>query len=265
MTMHWLLLLTFSGAPLTDGEFWVPRKDRQGVVHSDGRVTQSNWTLECERVEVKGRLLTLGAFTFNHRDGKIYAPIYNSSYRNVPLRGACVDTFPETPRFATREECSKSRGPMTITCDGGDCRPSMPYVALPTCDAEMRAITELAGLALDVEHDEAVKTLERVNALSRKGGKLWQRGGCEVVTVKPGKGGSATLRGPDWEVEGSLEPLFGQARLQGTSSWSRDGGLGMSGSSGETEPLLLGRSLLILGRRVLFTDEAVCVAESKKL
>ncbi len=260
-----LLLLTLSAAPLTDGEFWVPRRDRQGISRGDGRTTESHWTLECERVEVKGRLLTLGEFTFNHRDGKIYSPMFSSPYRHVPLSGACLDTFPETPRFATLEECSKSRGPLTITCDGGDCHASVPFVAFPNCDVEMRAITQLAELALSVEHDDAVKTLERVNVLTKKGGKLWQRGGCEVVTLKAGKGGLTTLHGPDWEAEGTLEPVFGQARLQATRTWATDGSLGMSGSSAQTEPLLLGKSLLILGRRVLFTDEAACVAESKKL
>jgi len=265
MTVHLLLLLTLSAAPLPDGEFWVPRKDRQGFTRGDGRITEHHWRLACERVEVKGGLVKLGEFTFNQRDGRVFSPSYETFERHVPLSGACIDEFPATPRFASFAECNAQERKLVITCDGGSCVPNVPFVELPNCDVEMKAMSELAGLALSVEHEDAMATLNRLTAITKKGGKLWQRGGCELVTVKAGKGGLTTLRGPDWETEGYLEPLFSRARLQGTHRWSNDGGLGRSGSSGETEPLLLGKSLLILGRQVLFTDEAVCVADSKKL
>lgn len=202
MSMHLMMLLALTSAPLTDGEFWVPVRVNA--------VTQPRWEIECERVEVKGRLLTMGPFIFNHHDGKVFAPMYDSRPHQVPLQGACADEFPDAPRFKSRDACVQAKGPVTAPCAGGDCASRGPFVALPTCEPELRALTELAGLALGVEHDDARKTMERLTALMKKGGTLWQREGCEAVAVTPGKGGA----------DDAARPRLGNGRVPGAAAWS---------------------------------------------
>ncbi|MGV3624312.1 MAG: hypothetical protein ACO1OB_26065 [Archangium sp.] len=261
--MSFVLLLALTAAPIPDGVSWVPRRSVHSSMNLDDTSSVESWRVECVELQVKDVLVTLGDFTFNQRDGRLFAPFFNSRFRRVPLRGSCMVDVPAAPRLPTREACV-ALGENTQTCKGGVCTRNYEPFLLGACEAELSEMKVLSWLALDVEHEDAVKTVKRLDALMKKGGKLWERGGCGLVAVKPGKRGVTVLRGPKWEKEGYLEPLFQQARIQGTREWTGDG-LGMFGSSAETEPLLLGKDLIILGRRVLYLDEAVCAAEGKKL
>lgn len=223
MAMSFALLLSLAATPLPDGVFWVARA-------------------ECERVEVKGVLVTVGDVTFNQREGRLFAPFLSTRPNSVALSGTCDDAIPEAPRASTLDEC----------------RAQKKRFVLPTCDAAIKELHFLAKLS-DVDHEQAQKTLARLTTLMRKGGKLWLRGTCEVVQVKPGKGGQTTLTAANWETEGTLEPLFNRARMQFSRDWV-DQGLGGWGHGPSTEPLLLGKGLIVLGTRVLYVDEGDCAA-----
>lgn len=266
MTMSFVLLLALSSAPMPDGAFWVARPGRGSSLQFEGTVTEKSTPVECVELHVKGPLVTLGEFTFNQRDGRLFAPVFNNRSRPVPLVGTCDVEVPKAARYATRDACQAVPKRFVERCDGGDCTRNHEPFQLGPCEDEMRQLKGLASLALAVDHDDAMATIKRIDALTKKGGKLWEAGECAVVTVTPGKRGLVTLRGQTWEKEGYLEPLFAQARIQGTREWALGGsGLGTSGSSAQTESLLIGRRLIVLDRRVLYVDEGVCVAEGKKL
>lgn len=260
--MTFVLILALAAAPLPDGESWVPRLVERSSARADGKgVTETTWRTTCERLDVRGPLVTLGRFTLNQGEGRLFAPVLNSPARQVPLMKHCADEIPTTPRFDTRAACvDATPHHVSEVCDGGACSLTPPPFRLPNCDAVMKELAALDALAGD--HAQALKSLERVTAISKHGGRLWQRGDCAAVTVKASRDG-VTLRGPDWEVIGVLEPLFGRARLAGSTGWSLDGGLGTWGTSGSTEAILLGDGLFVLGTRVLYFERAVCAAAGR--
>ncbi len=261
--MNLVLLLVLSAAPLPDGEFWVARRGVLWLSYGKDAHVETTWRLECERVEVKGVLVTVGDITFNQREGRLFAPFLSTRPNNVSLRASCDDTLPESPRYASREACKAAQATLVERCDGKACSLNMTPFSLPTCDPAMTELRALASLAVDVDHEQATKTLELLSTLTKRGGALWERGACAKVAVKAKRDGTV-LRGPDWELEGVFEPLFHRARLAGTRGWRTDGGLGSWGSSASTEPLLLGKGLIVLGRRVLYVDEGGCAAASQK-
>ena len=257
-----VLALILAASPLPDGESWVPRLvEKVGSRGAPGARTETRWETSCEQLDVRGPLVKLGQFTFNQREGKLFAPTLTSPPRPVPLMKHCADEIPTTPRFDTRQACVEATPHhVSEVCDGGACSLTPPPFRLPSCDAVMKELAALDALAGD--HAQALKSLERVTAISKHGGRLWQRGDCAVVSVKASRDG-VTLRGPDWEVIGVLEPLFGRARLAGSTGWSLDGGLGTWGTSGSTEAMLLGDGLFVLGTRVLYFERAACAAAGR--
>lgn len=262
--MPFILLISLAAAPLPDGDWWVPRIASPASTRSDGTKTERSFRVSCEKLEVRGVLVKLGDFTFNQRDGRLFAPVLPTHLRTVSLSKHCSAEAPDVPRFESRAACVEAGSGVTETCEGGACTFDRRPFTLPGCDAALLELRELANLVLDAEHPRAAQTFERFTALTKKGGRLWERGSCAAVTVKPVKGGTL-LRGADWETEGVFEPLFSRARLSGLRGWSADGGLGSWGTSATTEALYLGDGLLILGTRVLYVDEGGCVAARKKL
>lgn len=229
-----LVLFLLTAAPIADGTYWVARPGARS----------------CEELQVKGVMVKLGAITFNQRDGRLFAPVFTHKADHVPLVGSCMVEIPTAKRFEKREDC-------TVNAE---------LFGLGDCEAEVKSLTALASLGLDVEHEDAVKTLKRLEVILKKGGKLWEGRECIVTTVKPAKRGHSVISGGTWRSEGILEPLLYRARLDGTTEWDPDtGGGGLRGTSAMTVPLLTGKDLIVLDHRVLYVDEGVCVAERKKL
>lgn len=164
------------------------------------------------------------------------------------------------------------------TCEGDACSFTNPLARpfrLPGCEAELARLAEDARRIEQTTHDEARRTLRRLDALAAGGGTLWQRISgqkeCDRVSVRPVRKGNLRFfrRGAKkegaWEEEESvysLEPLFLRALpIAHGSHWHSEvggGGSGLSQGAPQPTPLHLTKNAFAIGPNWYFFRRAEC-------
>lgn len=202
------------------------------------------------------------------------APTLSSERPPLELVGRCrqlVDVA-AAPIYRDDASCRAAPAHTTRRCRGDDCSyDADPPFELPACEAAIAALRQLATPVLAASHDDRVASLERLQRISRRGGRLWfaeaaapAGAGCHPMTVRPRRGDTVTLRAAYRDADGGevaydaeleLAPLDHTARFASESGTSGGGGWGIGPY---TTGLYLGRAGVLLGGRWLSFDRAAC-------
>jgi hypothetical protein len=184
--------------------------------------------------------------------------------------GLSTSAGPVHPDMAS---CRATPFEATRRCRGDQCEYDDPTAApfiLPTCDAEAARVAPLVRTLRAASHQDARRTLRRLEHVAGRGGTLWQHepraGACVPVRVMPLGGARVRLTMRFREALGGerftrtreleLEPLHQTARLD---SWVETSAGGMSGGGAQDQlGLYLGRDLVLLGVDWLYFTRKAC-------
>lgn len=204
------------------GTWWVVARGHPVTHWGRDAEREAVWLSTCTRMEVEQRRVTLDDVTFTVLpDGGLGAPRVESRRRRTAVAsGSCRAGWPASARtFATEADCQAELPPRLAQRCVGDagCSWDFPPLELGACDDELARLRERLAVATALTDAEAFATLQRLEAVLDRGGRLYLLEGdaCQAVTVKPRRDGltslSVTSDAGRWELLSLFEPVFGQA------------------------------------------------------
>jgi hypothetical protein len=264
----------FDGGLPTPGTYWVIRQSSSWVSMSSAPRagpyepvrTEQTWRASCERLVLDREALRVGdELSFAVAGGEVRWPKVVSRYRaSARAEASCRAAWPRQVVYGSLHDCAAARpSVLRRTCVDSVCSWNVEPWVLEGCEQQIASLRNLAAIAAEPTHSEAVRTLQQFEALLSRGGTMWAQPRCAPANFTArDREGMTTVRTVDasasWEATGAFEPLFGEARF--TTQFTAFDGRGMSGVSMGSARILLGKDTVAIGNRVLVFDPRRCTA-----
>lgn len=258
------------------GDYWVARPgplggtgrfslDRDG----GGLVAESSVQLMCERLRVDRSSLSLvdSAITLTVSRGLIADVTLQSRSRAAArVKVGCRSRWPANQPFYASAEACHADTPAWVQkrCIDQRCEwvTRAPF-QFEGCEAAITQAAARLHVGLEPTHTEALKTLQRFEAVLVRGGSMFVAPGCEPMKFSPrdAEGTTRLSTTNEWatyEALGQVHPLFGEARYASEVS-NTDAGQSWGRGRG-ADTILLGKDRVLLGERSLYFERERCRA-----